>query len=91
MTIARKRCYYVNIFSFYLCFSALVIASLFKLEKKCRFKCNHTVLKVLLEGLNFFHLNIGKAFEIQRKPIEYAAENKEKRLKIKSKQRLYKL
>ena len=34
---------------------------------------------------------ISKAFEMQRKTIEYVAENKEKQLKIKNKQRLYKL
>ena len=40
-------------FLVFLCF--LVIVSLFKLEKIIMFKYYHTVLKVVLEGLNFFH------------------------------------
>ena len=45
------------IFSFCLCFLALVIISLFRLEKIFKFKYYHTVLKAVLEGLNFFYLN----------------------------------
>ena len=41
---------------FVLCFLALATVSLFKLEKIIRFKYYHTVLKVVLEGLEFFHL-----------------------------------
>ena len=44
---------------FVLCFFALVIVSLFKLKKIVKFKYCDTVLKVVLEGLNFFHLNAG--------------------------------
>ena len=47
---------YVPFLVFVLCFLELVIVSLFKLEKIIRFKYYHTVLKVVLEGLEFFHL-----------------------------------
>ena len=50
---------YVPFLVFLLCFLALVIVSLFKLEKIFKFKYCHTVLKVVLEGLIFFHLNAG--------------------------------
>ena len=49
---------YVPFSVFILYFLALVIISLFKLEKTFKFKY-HTDLKVVLEGLNFFHLNAG--------------------------------
>ena len=42
-----------------LCFLTLVIMSLFELAKIFRFAYYHTVLKAVLEGLNFFHLNAG--------------------------------
>ena len=42
-----------------LCFLALVIMSLFRLEKMFRCTYYHTVLKAVLEGLKFFHLNAG--------------------------------
>ena len=48
---------YVPFLVFVLCFLAIVIVSLFKLEKIFKFKYYHTVLKVVLEGLKFFHLN----------------------------------
>ena len=38
--------------------AVLVIVSLFKLEKLYRFKYYHTVLKIVLECLNFVHLNV---------------------------------
>ena len=44
---------------FVLCFLALVILSLFRLEKMFRCTYYHIVLKAVLEGLNFFHLNVG--------------------------------
>ena len=44
---------------FVLCFLALVIMSLFRLEKMFRCTYYHTVLKAVLEGLKFFHLNAG--------------------------------
>ena len=44
---------------FVLCFLALVIMSFFRLEKMFRFRYYHTVLKAVLEGLSFFHLNAG--------------------------------
>ena len=44
---------------FVLFFLALVIVSLFKLEKIIRFKSYHTVLKVVLRGLKFFLSSTG--------------------------------
>ena len=44
---------------FVLCFLALLMMSLFRLEKMFRYTYYHTVLKAVLEGLNFFHLNAG--------------------------------
>ena len=44
---------------FVLYFLALVIMSLFRLEKMFRCTYYHTVLKAALEGLRFFHLNAG--------------------------------
>ena len=44
---------------FVLYFLALVIMSLFRPEKMFRCTYYHTVLKAVLEGLNFFHLNAG--------------------------------
>ena len=49
----------VPLLVFVLCFLALVILSLFRLEKMFRCTYYHTVLKAVLEGLNFFHLNAG--------------------------------
>ena len=45
------------VFLFY--FLALVIMSLFTLEKIFRFTYYHTVLKAVLQGLFLFHLNAG--------------------------------
>ena len=44
---------------FVLCFLALVTMSLFRLENMFRCTYYHTVLKAVLEGLKFFHLNAG--------------------------------
>ena len=44
---------------FVLCFLALVIMSLFRLEKMFRCTYCHTVLKAVLEGLKCFYLNAG--------------------------------
>ena len=60
MTIAQNMLLlYVPFLVFVLCFLALVIISLFRLEKIFKFKYYHTVLKAVLEGLKFFHLNAG--------------------------------
>ena len=60
MTITQNMLLlHVPFLVFVLCFLALVISSLFKLEKMFKFKYYHTVLKVVLEGLKFFHLNAG--------------------------------
>ena len=50
---------YIPFLVFVLCFLALVIISLFRLEKMLRCTYYHTVLKAVLEGLKFFHLNAG--------------------------------
>ena len=47
----------VPLLVFVLCFLALVIMSLFRLEKMFRRTYYHTVLKAVLEVLEFFHLN----------------------------------
>ena len=44
---------------FVLCFLALLMMSLFRLEKMFRCTYYHTVLKAVLQGLKFFHLNAG--------------------------------
>ena len=44
---------------FVLCFLALVVMSLFRLEKMFRCTYYHTVLKAVLEGLKFLYLNAG--------------------------------
>ena len=49
---------YIPFLVFVLYFFALVIVSLFKLEKIFRFKYYHTVFKVVLERLSF-NLNAG--------------------------------
>ena len=60
MTVAQNMLLlYVPFLVFVLCFLALVIISLFRLEKIFKFKYYHTVLKAVLEGLKFFHLNAG--------------------------------
>ena len=60
MTIAQNMLLLnVPFLIFVLRFLALVIMSLFKLAKIFRFTYYHTVLKAVLEGLNFFHLNAG--------------------------------
>ena len=60
MTIVQNMLLlYVPFLVFVLCFLALVIISLFRLEKIFKFKYYHTVLKALLKGLDFFHLNAG--------------------------------
>ena len=60
MTIARKLILlHVPFLVFVLCFLALVIISLFRLEKIFKFEHYHTVLKAVLEGLKFFRLNAG--------------------------------
>ena len=60
MTIVQNMLLlYVPFLVFVLCFLALVIISLFRLEKMLRCTYYHTVLKAVLEGLNFFHLNAG--------------------------------
>ena len=58
MTIAQNMLLLNVLFLvFVLCFLALVIISLFRLEKMLRCTYYHTVLKAVLEGLKFFHLN----------------------------------
>ena len=60
MTIVQNMLLlYVPFLVFVLCFLALVIISLFRLEKMLRCTYYHTVLKAVLEGLKFFHLNAG--------------------------------
>ena len=60
MTIAQNMLLLnVPFLVFVLCFFALVIRSLFRLEKMLRFTYYHTILKAVLEGLKFFHLNAG--------------------------------
>ena len=60
MTIVQNMLLlYVPFLVFVLCFLALVIISLFRLEKIFKFKYYHTVLKALLKGLDLFHLNAG--------------------------------
>ena len=60
MTIAQNMLLLsVSLLIFVLCFSALVMMFLFKLPKTFRFTYYHSVLKAVLEGLKFFHLNVG--------------------------------
>ena len=47
-----------------LCFLALVVMSLFRFEKMFRFTYYHTVLKAVLDGLRFLHLNAGWCNEV---------------------------
>ena len=49
----------VPFLDFVLCFLALFIMSLFRLEKMFRCTYYHTVLKAVLEGFKFFYLNAG--------------------------------
>ena len=59
MTIAQKMLLLNVPFLVVLCFLALVIMSLFRIEKMFRCTYYHTALKAVLEGLKFFHLNAG--------------------------------
>ena len=55
MTIARTTVLlYEQFLVFDLCLLELVTVSLFKIEKIFKFKYYHTVLKIVLDGLNFF-------------------------------------
>ena len=58
MTVAQNMLLlYVPFLVFVLCFLALVIISLFRLEKVFKFKYYHTVLKAASKDLKFFRLN----------------------------------
>ena len=57
MGVAQNILLYVLFLVFVLCFLALVIVSLYKLEKIFRLKYYRAVSKFVLESLNFFHLN----------------------------------
>ena len=60
MTIAQnKLLLYVPFLVFVLRLLALFVISLFRLEKIFKFKYYHAVLKAVLKGLKFFHLNAG--------------------------------
>ena len=59
MTIAQTIVLlYEQFLVFDLCLLELVTVSLFKIEKIFKFKYYHTVLKIVLDGLNFLHLNV---------------------------------
>ena len=59
MTIARTTVLlYEQFLVFDLCLLELVTVSLFKIEKIFKFKYYHTVLKIVLDSLNFLHLNV---------------------------------
>ena len=65
MTIAQNMLLlYIQFLVFILCFLALVIVSLFKLEKIFKFKYPYTVLKDVLEGLTFFSIHYFKSILI---------------------------
>ena len=60
MTIAQNMLLLnVPFLVFILCFLALVIMSLLRLEKIFSSKYSHTVLKATLEGLKFSSVNAG--------------------------------